>query len=103
MSTSKSYVDYIMDQLSEISGVSAKKMFGEYGLFMSGKMVGIIADDNLYIKQTDQGREVLDDVILGQPYPNAKPYFLIENTDNRMMLMELLVRTERALPLPKSK
>jgi len=103
MSTSKSFADYIMDQCSDVPGVSVKKMFGEYGLFLSGKMVGILADDNLFIKPTDAGRELLDDVIFAEPYPNAKPYFLIENTENRMLLAELLIRTEKALPMPKPK
>ncbi len=103
MSTSKNFADYIIDQLSDIDGIFIKNMFGEYGLFLSGKMVGVLCDDNLFIKPTEAGKKLLGDVIYAPPYKGAKPYFLIDDTDNRFFLKELIVKTEQALPLPKKK
>ena len=103
MSTSKNFADYIIDQLSDIDGISIKKMFGEYGLFLSGKMVGLLCDDNLFIKPTEAGKKLIEDITYFSPYKGAKPYFLIDNIDNRFFLKELIIKTEQALPLPKKK
>jgi DNA transformation protein len=37
MSSQQSTVDFILDQISAAGDVSAKKMFGEYGLYCNGK------------------------------------------------------------------
>ena len=101
MSTSKDYATYIEDQLNHIQGIYLKKMFGEYGLFYQDKMVGLVCDDQLFIRQTKKGEELLMDPELASPYPGAKPYFLIDNPENREILSELIVKTYAELPLPK--
>ena len=56
MSSQQSTVDFILDQISEAGDVSAKKMFGEYGLYCNGKMVASVCDDQLFVKPTAGGR-----------------------------------------------
>ncbi len=55
MASQQSIADYIVEQLSG-TGVSARKMFGEFGLFAEGKMIALICDDRFYVKQTETGR-----------------------------------------------
>ena len=76
MASRQSIADYIVEQL-DAAGVTARKMFGEFGLFSEGKMVALICDDQLYVKPTAKGRSFLGDCPEGQPYPRAKPHFLI--------------------------
>jgi TfoX/Sxy family transcriptional regulator of competence genes len=87
------------------NAVSAKKMFGEYGVFCDGKMVAIIADDQLFVKPTAAGKAFLGDVEEVPPYPGAKSYFLIsgEQWDDCEWLSELIRLTCGELPLPKKK
>ena len=105
MSANQSTVDYIVEQMSGTPGVSARKLFGEYGVFCQGKMVAIIADDQLFVKPTVAGRAFLSNVEEVPPYPGAKPYLLIsgEFWDDREWLSDLIRVTCDELPLPKKK
>ena len=49
-------VDYLLDMLGELGGVRARAMFGGFGLFRHDTMVGLIADEVLYLKVDDQNR-----------------------------------------------
>jgi TfoX/Sxy family transcriptional regulator of competence genes len=87
------------------TGVIARKMFGEFGLFYEGKMVGLICDNQLYVKPTVAGRTFLGDCPEGQPYPNAKLHFLIpgERWDDSERLKRLIQLTAADLPPPTKK
>ena len=105
MSSNQSTVDFILEQMAGASGVSARKMFGEYGVFCAGKMVAVIVDDNLFVKPTAAGRTFLGQVEEVSPFEGAKPYFFIsgEHWDDAERLSELIRLTTLELPLPKKK
>ena len=58
---SREYCDYIVDALSPLRGVSARAMFGGYGVYRSGLMFAIIVEDVLYFKVTDLNRKDFED------------------------------------------
>lgn len=103
MATSIDFKVYIEDQLQQLGHIRFKKMFGEYGMFYDEKMVGVLADNKLYIKPTDEGKALLKEVILEKFYEGGKPYFLIEDIDHLDMIYQLIEETYRALPAPKMK
>ena len=105
MSSQQKTVDYILEQSAGAGAVTAKKMFGEYGMYCDGKIIALICDDQLYIKPTQAGRDYLDEVTDGAPFPGAKPYFLIEGDrwDDADWLAGLVKTTADDLPLPKPK
>lgn len=105
MSSNQSTADFIVEQMAAAGAVSAKKMFGEYGVFCDGKMVAVVCDDQLFIKPTAAGRSFLGEVEEVSPFPGAKPYFLIsgERWDDGEWLSELGRLTCAELPLPKKK
>ena len=106
MATKQSTVDYILDQLADIPNIKARKMFGEYALYAGGKVVGLICDDTLFIKITEQGKEILDkDYKEGFAYPGAKASMKIPDDflEDRRRLLELVRVTEKNLPKPKPK
>ena len=98
-------VAYIVDQTSAAGAVSARPMFGEYGLYCDGKMVAIIGEDQLFVKATAGGRVHAPDAEERSPYPGAKPCLLIEpeRWDDRDWLAELFRVTAAELPAPKPK
>jgi TfoX/Sxy family transcriptional regulator of competence genes len=100
----QSIADYIVEQLAG-TGVVARKMFGEFGLFAEGKMVALICDDRLYVKPTAAGRAFLGPCPEGRPYPRAKPHVLIEadRWDDAEWLARLVALTAAELPAPKPK
>ncbi|MGK5040420.1 TfoX/Sxy family protein [Janthinobacterium sp. GB1R12] len=108
MASQQGTVDFLLDQMAGVGSISAKKMFGEYGLYCEGKMFAIVADDQLFIKPTEAGRAWISALCTPQeapPYPQAKPYFLIDGElwDEREWLTQLAQRTAAELPLPKPK
>lgn len=104
MVSDQSYVDYICEQADLGGALSYRKMFGEYALYLEGKVVALVCDDQLFVKPTAEGRELLGIVSEHPPYPGAKPHFLItDELDDQEALQRLLVVTARALPAPKPK
>lgn len=104
MASDLGYVQHVCDQLRDAGSVSYRKMFGEYAIYLGGKVVALVCDNQLFLKPTDAGRGVLGTPKEGAPYPGAKPYFVLgEHLDNRALLSEVFRATEAALPLPRPK
>lgn len=105
MATDRKTVDYLVDQMSKAGPVSAKPMFGEYGVYLDGKMVAIIADGQLFLKPTPAGRALVPDAEEAPPYPGAKPQLLIDadRWEDQDALSELIRATAAELPTPKPK
>ena len=105
MSSQQKTVDYIIEQSAGAGTMTAKKMFGEYGLYCDGKIVALVCDDQFFIKPSQAGRDYLGEVTDGEPFPGAKPYFLIEGDrwDDADWLAGLVKATADDLPAPKPK
>lgn len=103
MATDKDFIEFIVDQMSSVKGISYKKMFGEYAIYCEGKVVAMVADNQLFVKPTAGGRAFLGDVVEAPAYPGAKPGFLIDEVDDNERLCELIRITTQEVPLPKSK
>jgi DNA transformation protein len=100
MSTQQSTMDYLLDQLRHAGPVTCRKMFGEYCLYYDGSPVGLVCDNQLFLKPTEQGRRLLHEVREGSPFPGAKPHLLIDaDSWEDAQALSLLVRTT-ALALP---
>jgi DNA transformation protein and related proteins len=97
---------FILDQLAAGGAdVTAKKMFGEYGLYLDGKMVAMVCDDRLFVKHTPGGSAFTGPIEEAPPYPGAKPHPLIdaEHWEDADWLAELFRITAAELPTPKPK
>ncbi|HEY6601707.1 MAG TPA: TfoX/Sxy family protein, partial [Xanthobacteraceae bacterium] len=83
---------------------TAKRMFGEFGIYCDGKIVALFCDNQLFVKPTDRGRAYIRRPIEAPPYPGAKPYFLIEGQiEDRGWISELITLTAREQSLPKKR
>ncbi len=103
MGSTQEFIDYIVDQIGDANDITYRKMFGEYALYLDGKVIALVCDDQLYIKPTDGGRKFIKDAKEAPPYPGAKMYFLIEDHDNREWLSELARITAKEVPLTVKK
>lgn len=105
MGSRQDTVDYLLDQIARAGRVSAKKMFGEYAIYCSGKVVALVCDDRLFVKPTAAGRALIGKPREGNPYPGAKPHFLIEGDlwEDADWLSDLIRATASELPVPKPK
>lgn len=105
MATQERTVEFIIGQLAGVSGISAGKMFGEYGIRCDGKIVALICDDQLFVKPTAPGRELAGGLAEVPPYPGAKPSLLIDadRWDDAEWLVTLIRATADTLPAPRAK
>ena len=101
MASSKEYLDFILDQLSELDGISWRKMMGEYILYRHGKIVGGIYDDRFLVKPTKSAAAMMPYAGMEIPYEGAKEMLLVDNVENREFLRELLKAMDGELPAPK--
>lgn len=104
MATDLSFIEYISDQSRLQKRLTHKKMFGEYALYLDGKVVGFACDNSLFIKPAPATLQLTQDLPQRPPYPGAKPYPVADELlDEPDVLRDLLLATERAMPPPKPK
>ncbi|PTV96513.1 TfoX/Sxy family transcriptional regulator of competence genes [Rhodobacter aestuarii] len=104
MATSAETISFFLEQL-EGRGVTARKMFGEYGVYAGGKMVALICDDTLFVKQLPEAAAYLGAPEEAPPYKGAKPHFRIsaDQWEDGDWLWGLISLMETHLPMPKPK
>ena len=103
MASHKDYLDFILDQLSLLEGVSFRAMMGEYILYYRGKIIGGIYDDRLLLKPTASARAKMGDAPLERPYDGAKEMLLVQEVDSRDFLTDLVRSMYDELPKAKRK
>ncbi|MBR4157445.1 MAG: TfoX/Sxy family protein [Oscillospiraceae bacterium] len=103
MASDPGYLQFILDQLNGVEGVSCRAMMGEYLLYMDGRLVGGLYDDRLLVKDVPAAREKLPAAPHEIPYPGAKPMLLVEDVDDRKALKALFQYLGESLPVPKKR
>ena len=103
MATKKEYVQFILDQLSALDGITCKPMMGEYILYNHGKIAAYLCDDRLLVKPVPAAKACLPHAKLAPPYPGAKDMLLVEEVDDKAFLTALFTAMENELPTPKKK
>ena len=102
MASSKEYLDFILEQLSELDDVSYRAMMGEYIIYYRGKVVGGIYDDRFLVKPTKSAAAMMTNADMELPYDGAKEMLLVDDVDNKGFLKELEAMYDE-LPAAKKK
>ena len=100
MASSKEYLDFVLEQLSDLPDISSRPMMGEYVIYYRGKVVGGIYDDRFLVKPTASAKKLLPDGVSELPYPGAKE-MLMADIDDRGLLNRLIPAIADDLPAPK--
>ena len=103
MASSKEYLDFILEQLSELAEVSYRAMMGEYIIYYRGKVVGGIYDDRFLVKPTKSAAAMMPNADMELPYDGAKEMLLVDDVDNKEFLTELLETMYDELPATKKR
>ena len=103
MASDRGYLDYILEQLSGLEDISYRAMMGEFILYYRGKVFGGIYDNRFLIKPVKAAKEMIPDAQYELPYEGAGEMILVEETDNRAFLCELIEAMYDDLPAPKKK
>ena len=103
MASSKEYLEYILEQLSDLDDISYRAMMGEYIIYYRGKIVGGIYDDRFLVKPVKSSMELMPDASMESPYEGAKKMLLVVDVENKKFLGELLDAMYEELPSPKKR
>lgn len=104
MSTNKDYLNFLLDQLSSLEGITYRMMMGEYLLYYRGKVVAYICDDRFLIKPVPSAIRMLPDAEYDSISQGGKKKLLrVDYVDDRNFLTKLLNSIYVELPFPKSK
>ncbi len=90
MSSSKDYLDFIIEQLSELDDITYRAMMGEYIIYYHGKIIGGIYDNRFLVKPTKSVMTLIPDAKMELPYPGAKEMALVDDVDDKQFLKKLL-------------
>ncbi len=103
MASSKRYLDFILEQLSELEDISYRAMMREYIIYYRGKIIGGIYDDRLLVKAVPSAIAYMPDASYELPYEGAKEMVLVKEVDDRAFLTGLFHAMYDELPTPKAK
>lgn len=104
MVTSLSFVEYVHEQANLGARLTHRRMFGEFGLYVDGKVVAFACDDSLFVKPTAAVAQLQLELPQAPPYPGAKPYPVADELlDEPDLLRRLLLATAALAPEPKPK
>ncbi len=103
MASSKAYLDFILEQLSPLDGVTYRAMMGEYILYIRDKIFGGVYDDRLLVKPVKAAIAYMPDAAYELPYEGAKEMLLVDNVDDSGYLCGLIEAMAPELPEKKKR
>ena len=103
MASSKGYLNFILDQVSELDDVTYRTMMGEYIIYYQGKIVGGIYDDRFLVKPVKSAKTLMPSASMEVPYEGAKEMLLVDNVDSKEFMNELLNAMYGELPEQKKR
>lgn len=103
MSTSKSYMEFIMGQLGRLEDIRSRQMMGEYIIYYKDRIFAYVCDDTFFVKPVPSAFEMLPDAPLRPPYRGAKDMIVVENVDDARFLCRLAEKVFPELTVPKKK
>ena len=103
MASSKEYLRFILEQLSDLEEISYRAMMGEYIIYYRGRIIGGIYDDRLLVKPVKSAVSYMPAAVYELPYDGAKEMLLVDDVDNKEFLTGLFNAMYDELPTPKRK
>ena len=103
MGSSKEYLQFILEQLAGLDGISYSPMMGEYIIYYRDKIVGGIYDDRFLVKPVPSAIRRFLAATYELPYEGGKEMLLVEEVDDKEFLKSLIEEMYEELPVPKNK
>lgn len=103
MATSKDFLNFVLEQLSELDEITYRQMMGEYIIYYRGKIAAELCDNRFLVKPVDAAVKYIPNAVYEPPYEGAKPMILVEDIDSREYLTGLFEAIYPELPAPKPK
>ncbi len=98
------FLDYILDQASDLDGVRTRNMFGGATLYYKDKVMGLVCDNQFFLKPNEAALKLLGEPKLAPAYEGSKDFYLLtDELEDSRKFCELLRQSERVLPAGKKK
>lgn len=102
MATHPEFIEYVAEQIALGDRLTHRKMFGEYALYVDGKVVAFACDNSLFIKPSPAVTRLAPNLPQRPPYPVAKDYPVADELlDDSDTLRKLIIETALLMPAPK--
>ena len=103
MSSSKVYLDFVLEQLSGLEEITYRAMMGEYIIYYRDKIVGGIYDDRLLVKPVKSAVSFMPNASYELPYEGTKEMLLVDDVDSKDFLTKLFNAMYEELPASKKR
>lgn len=103
MATSKEYLEFILDGLSKLDGITFRQMMGEYIIYYNERIAAYVCDNRLLVKPVLSAVKLMPNAVFKSPYEGSSKMLLVENTDDSNFLKILFEAIYDELPMPKNK
>lgn len=103
MASSKEYLDFILEKLSDLEEITYRSMMGEFIIYYRGKIVGGIYDDRFLVKPVKSAINYMPSARYELPYEGAKEMLLVDEVDDKEFLTGLLNAMYDELPDTRKK
>lgn len=105
MASTHEFINFIVSQIEHAGSITYRKMFGDYAIYCDGKVVALVCDDQLFVKETVAGIALVEHVVKAPPYPGASTRWLLiaDRIEDHRWLSNVIAVTAKELPPPKPK
>ena len=103
MASERDFLDFILDQLSDLEDISWRSMMGEFILYYRGKVFGGIYDDRFLVKPVPSALAMMPDAEMTLPYEGAKEMLTVDRVEDMEFLSSLVEAMYDELPATKKK
>lgn len=102
MASTPDFIESILEQLSDVGEIRARKAFGDYLIYINDKCILTVCDNVIYVKKLDCLSELMQNAEVGSPYDGAKEHYILD-LDNLEFAKKIVRLATDATPLPKPK
>ena len=101
MATSREYALFVENLFRGVEGFSMKRMFGEYGIYLQGRVLGFLCDEQILLQDTPTARKLLPNAERKELFPGSKLFIIFSDEDNHHLLQSVAQAMWEELPVPK--
>ena len=101
MATSREYALFVENLFRGVDGFSMKRMFGEYGIYLQGRVLGFLCDEQILLQDTPTARKLLPNAERKELFPGSKLFIIFSDEGNHHLLQSVAQAIWEELPVPK--
>ena len=103
MASGKDFLEFVLEQLSDLPDITYRAMMGEFVIYYHGTVVAGIYDNRFLVKNTRAAQKLMPTATLEIPYPGGTPMLMVPDIENRDLLAAVFNAVYDEVPVMKKK